>query len=38
MCNNELTKSIKDEAPLCMMFGDDVVLVDVNINVLKGIL
>lgn len=31
---NEFTKGVQDEEPWCMMFADDVVLVDKNKNVL----
>lgn len=33
---DELTKSIQDGAPRWMMFADDAVLVNENINLLEG--
>lgn len=33
---DELTKSDTDEPPQCIVFADDVVLVDGNTNVLDG--
>lgn len=33
---NELRKGVQNEAPLCMSFADDVVLIDQNTNVLSN--
>lgn len=33
---DELTKNVHDEVPWCMLFADDVVLVDEKINGLEG--